>query len=519
MNPVLLLLCCLFWVSAELLPAQSNPGLQEYERRQQEAALQRARQLKAAKDAAVQIGRQESASLPQVSANPASRNQAAPPPPQFRLVTSTGAVVNWTPGTPMPVNQPKETAAPRREPREQETADKPQLRTIRFSLGRASKPEEGEEANVERLDNTPDSEPVADVGPAEEGEEPVSEARFPWRTKKAPEPNEEQEAEEMVAILEEIPSKDGKPARTRMLGVLLRGQAAKANPEVEAVASVEENLDEKKNEALLVSYNQEPAEMPKETEESAEAAEDPEPEEKADETSSSPKYAFRGLRSLFEPPSAETEVEENEELITEEEAPVELASIEPADNRKWKKWLSFQQRPEPTEVAAIDDESMEEEDKKEQVVPDGPVDPNYFTIDVSSAPFHVIDSGPEDTFVVELGQGAVGRTHGSGENWTWLEMHDGLMGLMRKKHLRPARQSEVMNFLAMESGSGVGSREPVQFVEIDLPELPEEVSDAGMFLGEGLLPSLSETTSEPMEVTAAEESEQPVTEKAAEPLE
>ncbi|MEM1295466.1 MAG: hypothetical protein AAGH89_08870 [Verrucomicrobiota bacterium] len=567
-----LLICGFLLIGWQQSNAQSNLGLQEYERRQQEAALQRARQLKAAKEAAVQIGRQESAGRSTQTANPAARNQAAPPLPQFRLVTSTG-VVNWTPGTPMPIQpQAKEQEKPRRAKKEKPVKEESesQLRTVRFSFGRQGTREaDGEQANVKPLEQA-NTEPVVDVGPAEEEVDNESngdsESRFPWRSRRQDDSEEaETEMEEVVAIIEEIPESDGKPARTRILGVLMRGeQAESVEEEIEAVASVDKKLEQKRT-PLLVSFNRRRAEAPQEEENSEDGPDDSNVEVEAlemaeiesegdapEETIGDPEvmeeqladvesteeplteeraYALRGLRNLFEggqkkpEEMPEPEIAQSEDTEVEgaeaEEEPIEVASIEPADTRKWRKWLSFEDR--AVSEPESEEEILEENTADERPEPTGPIDPNFFAIDASSAPFHVIDSGPEDTFIVELDQGAVGRTHGSGENWTWLEMHDGLMGLMRKKHLRPARQSEVMNFLAMESGSGLGGREPIQFVEIDLPDLPEDVSDAGMFLGEGLLPALSESTpseatEEPMEVTV-EETVEPVVEKAADPLE
>lgn len=516
MKSLHLLLCGLFLIGLQQNYAQSNLGMQEYERRQQEAALQRARQLKAAKEAAVQVGR---SSPPQVSANPSARGQSAPPPPQFRLVTANG-VVNWTPGTPMPVPQARPSEKPRRSTREKPPREESQLKTVRFSFGRQNPNEtDGEQANVQALEQS-DGAPLVDVGPAEEAsegeEEELPPSRFPWRSRRTEESSEpeETELEDVVAILEEIPEEDGKPARTRILGVLMRGNTP----------SEADGPEAEENKPMLVAFNRETPEAPDETSSESEEETETEDTTEEDETTLSEEraYAVRGLRSLFEGPSNREEQTEDIESEVEEE-PIEVASIEPTDNRKWRKWLGLQTKsgsPDEPDETEIEDEYSPQDESE----PEGPIDPNFFAIDVSSAPFHVIDSGPEDTFVVELEQGAVGRAHGSGENWTWLEMHDGLMGLMRKKHVRPARQSEVMNFLAMESGSGVGNREPIQFVEIDLPDLPEDVSEAGMFLGEGLLPALTDTTisdppAEPMTEEVVEETPEPVVEKTAAPLE
>ncbi|MEO0448365.1 MAG: hypothetical protein AAF191_20060, partial [Verrucomicrobiota bacterium] len=75
----------------------------------------------------------------------------------------------------------------------------------------------------------------------------------------------------------------------------------------------------------------------------------------------------------------------------------------------------------------------------------------FLAVGDSSAPFHVIDSGPNETFMVELPEGTVGRNHGSGDHWAWVELDSGLMGLIRKKHLRGASTTEIGQF---ESGAG-----------------------------------------------------------------
>lgn len=77
----------------------------------------------------------------------------------------------------------------------------------------------------------------------------------------------------------------------------------------------------------------------------------------------------------------------------------------------------------------------------------------FLATDSSHAPFHVIDSGPGETYVVELPQGTVGRAHGSGDQWAWMQLDSGLMGLMRKQHLRPAREPEIQGYLAAEKSS------------------------------------------------------------------
>jgi hypothetical protein len=98
-------------------------------------------------------------------------------------------------------------------------------------------------------------------------------------------------------------------------------------------------------------------------------------------------------------------------------------------------------------------------------VPGAPAaNPDYFTVKLKS-PFHVIDTGAgaAETEVIELDSGTVGRRHGEGEEWAWLQLDSGLMGLMKKRALRPASQNEVTAYLAAESKSSArlaGAKEP-----------------------------------------------------------
>jgi hypothetical protein len=75
----------------------------------------------------------------------------------------------------------------------------------------------------------------------------------------------------------------------------------------------------------------------------------------------------------------------------------------------------------------------------------------YLATDSPRAPFHVIDSGPGETYVMELPQGTVGRRgHGSGDQWAWMQLDSGLTGLMRKQYLRPATEPEIQGFQTAE---------------------------------------------------------------------
>ena len=101
------------------------------------------------------------------------------------------------------------------------------------------------------------------------------------------------------------------------------------------------------------------------------------------------------------------------------------------------------------------------------------------------APFHVIDTGDGSTQLLELDSGTVGRKHGEGDEWTWMQLDSGLMGLMKKRFVRPAFPGEVVAFLAAEaksSGTALAQAKPspVRFLPVDLPE---ESADQAMAQG------------------------------------
>lgn len=105
---------------------------------------------------------------------------------------------------------------------------------------------------------------------------------------------------------------------------------------------------------------------------------------------------------------------------------------------------------QPTPEREVKPVRPREERKKDFSSLDGA---EYLATDAAQSPFHVIDSGPGETYVVELPQGTVGRAHGSGDQWAWMQLDSGLMGLMRKQHLRPAGETEIKGFLAAERAS------------------------------------------------------------------
>ncbi len=77
----------------------------------------------------------------------------------------------------------------------------------------------------------------------------------------------------------------------------------------------------------------------------------------------------------------------------------------------------------------------------------------YRAIDRNRAVLHVIDPGSDATIPLEVDGGEVGRIHGSGDEWSWVQLESGLMGVMRNAHLRDAKKDEVLSFLAAEASS------------------------------------------------------------------
>ncbi len=80
--------------------------------------------------------------------------------------------------------------------------------------------------------------------------------------------------------------------------------------------------------------------------------------------------------------------------------------------------------------------------------------PDYFVIRSQSAVFHSANFASKwDTAPVPLRPGVVGRNHGEGAKWAWVELDDGRVGLMRKEDLSLARGDQVEAFLDAESAS------------------------------------------------------------------
>ncbi|MBU6303590.1 MAG: hypothetical protein KGS60_18740, partial [Verrucomicrobia bacterium] len=111
---------------------------------------------------------------------------------------------------------------------------------------------------------------------------------------------------------------------------------------------------------------------------------------------------------------------------------------------------------------------------------DAAVAAGYFATNVDRVAFHVIEAGPGETHKMELEAGTVGRKHGEGDEWAWLQLDSGLMGLVKKRQLRPAVGGEVVAFLSAESKNGKKSGKSgteVRYVEVELPASPEAMPE------------------------------------------
>jgi hypothetical protein len=111
---------------------------------------------------------------------------------------------------------------------------------------------------------------------------------------------------------------------------------------------------------------------------------------------------------------------------------------------------------------------------------DAAVAAGYFATSADRVAFHVIEAGPGETHKMELEAGTVGRKHGEGDEWAWLQLDSGLMGLVKKRQLRPAAGGEVVAFLSAESKNGKKtgkSGTEVRYVEVELPASPEAMPE------------------------------------------
>jgi hypothetical protein len=83
------------------------------------------------------------------------------------------------------------------------------------------------------------------------------------------------------------------------------------------------------------------------------------------------------------------------------------------------------------------------------------------------APFHAFGETPDETIPIELAGDEVGRVRGRGQEWAWVQLDSGLMGVIRSRFLREAAPGEIERFLALEGDTGRG-REDLDIGIMDL---------------------------------------------------
>lgn len=136
---------------------------------------------------------------------------------------------------------------------------------------------------------------------------------------------------------------------------------------------------------------------------------------------------------------------------------------------------------------------------------------DIYVVDSSKAQFFPFGKSGNQTDSQGLGEGTLVRMTKSGDDWSSIELSSGTMGVIRNKHLRRAKASEVPgNMFAHKaktpypttariskprSATGKGSKhhysEPVN---VPLPDLPVGGSDSGALIGNGLLPPLEQNS-------------------------
>jgi hypothetical protein len=100
--------------------------------------------------------------------------------------------------------------------------------------------------------------------------------------------------------------------------------------------------------------------------------------------------------------------------------------------------------------------------------------PAYVTV-VGRAPFHAFDDPPERTILLEVKEDQVARVKSQGKEWTWIQLDNGLMGVVRNRHVRGAIAGEIEGFLALEKTSGgrsEGSELAIGIVDLDGTGVP-----------------------------------------------
>ncbi|MBU6303591.1 MAG: hypothetical protein KGS60_18745 [Verrucomicrobia bacterium] len=99
---------------------------------------------------------------------------------------------------------------------------------------------------------------------------------------------------------------------------------------------------------------------------------------------------------------------------------------------------------------------------------------DYVTV-LGRAPFHAFDDSPERTILLEVKEDQVARVKSQGKEWTWIQLDNGLMGVVRNRHVRGAVAGEIEGFLALERTSGgrsEGSELAIGIVDLDGTGVP-----------------------------------------------
>jgi len=85
------------------------------------------------------------------------------------------------------------------------------------------------------------------------------------------------------------------------------------------------------------------------------------------------------------------------------------------------------------------------------------------------APFHAFGENPDETIAIELSGEELARVRGKGQEWAWVQLDSGLMGVIRNRFLREAAPGEIERFLALEgrAGTGGGSGMDIGIMDLD----------------------------------------------------
>ncbi len=500
LNPMLLAMVAgAIAVPGPALPQSQSSGLTSYEENQEALALQKARRLKRLKE--------EAAYEPYSVSSP-------PPPPRMSGGSPGMRFMVRTPAGLMPLeewkkiqrereqeaNAPRAAVQPATSPSETEEpaaveeesvgrgrvgrpAGATRVKSWRVSVfearKRASRGNEAEAVEVERVGEL-EPEP-SDLG------EPVV---------------------DMVAVTEEAagevsPDEAGEPKPGgRLLGFLVREPRKAGEPAVESVAEESESVAATENQ--LAS--------------SGEGATEPSSGEPGEE-GPLPRKLFERFGAMMPARSPDTELvavfEEEDLLAAEAEMEREAGNsaaleAEAPDDGAGRVWLgkigsalaslekdqadaaeASPATPQEPRLGRRSDESprSDRESSGESLSTAA-----YVSIKGKAAILQVMDVGPGEEALVELEGGTVAKKRGDGENWTWVELSSGTMGLLRNRDLRAATPDEVAGFdRAVAAAKGKRLGRTYEYVEVELPDLPtpSQPEGGGVELGGGLFPEPS----------------------------